>query len=126
MVVIWWVARFITLPFTILYIAVSVMLMNHAHEESGYIPFSGDTLLTLIPFLIAVVGSIVGWWREKIGGWMLVAGYLLWIILPIVYYAITGKYGLIIDYMMICAGLPYLIAGVLFLIHGYRKTPKTA
>ena len=65
-------------------------------------------------------------WDEKIGGWVLIGGYLLWSITPILYSVTNLSLGFYYDYILAGASLPYLFAGVLFIIYAFRKTKKTA
>ena len=126
MIAVKWAARIISLVTTLIFLILLVLSLIHNHMEAGHFDLGIDTLYTFVPFLVTLAGSIVAWWNEKIGGWVLIGGYLLWSITPILYSVTNLSLGFYYDYILAGASLPYLFAGVLFIIYAFRKTKKTA
>ena len=72
---------------------------------------------TVLGFLIAVVviGVIIAWFREGIGGFITLIGAVA---LSIFAYISAGHNKI---FAMLTSGIPFLIAGILFLISWWRR-----
>jgi len=71
---------------------------------------------TILGFLVAIVviGVIIAWFREGIGGFITVIGAIA---LSIFSYISAGHNKI---FAMLTSGIPFLIAGILFLISWWR------
>ena len=85
--------------------------------------FDVESLLIVVPAVIALAGYIVSWWREQVGGSLLILVSIAFGILPSInaqpsWSVLQALQG----WLML--GLPFLITGVLFLISSWlsRKT----
>lgn len=71
-----------------------------------------NVMLTMVPIMF--IGLAVGWWKEKIGGYI--------VIIPMV---IGMLVGLITDANLSMNMLFLLIPGMLYLVVGYSKSAQT-
>ena len=71
--------------------------------------------------IIFAVGVIIAWFKEKIGGIILITGAVAGNIFSIVVGLNNPNFDLL-DFIIL-AGLPFLIAGILFLVY-WRKSKK--
>jgi lipoprotein signal peptidase len=75
--------------------------------------FDVESLFIVVPAVIALAGIVVSWWREQLGGSLLILVSIAFGVLPSmgagwsILRALQG-------WLML--GLPFLVAGVLFLI----------
>lgn len=70
---------------------------------------NGNGLITFLPFiLVPVAGFILTWFKEMAGAIVLTAGGVA----PMVYFFIKGDTAMAMVY-----GLPFIVTGVLFLLH---------
>jgi uncharacterized membrane protein HdeD (DUF308 family) len=72
-------------------------------------------LYVVVPVLFALAAFILSWWREFIGGILLVAAYLLLSFSPSVHSLSYGEKPEFYVFMFLFA-LPFLVCGVLFII----------
>jgi hypothetical protein len=80
--------------------------------------FDAESLFVVVPAVIALAGYIVSWWRERVGGSLLILVSIAFGILPSV-----GAQQHQVPWSMLQAlqgwlilGSPFLVAGVLFLL----------
>jgi hypothetical protein len=106
--VIRWSARIIGLILTLFLL---VLLIGGAVSEG----ITGESLYVIIPVIIAFTAYIAAWWREKIGGIVLMAAYVLLSLSPTVHSLVYDEVAQIYPGMWLFI-LPYLVAGVLFFI----------
>lgn len=85
--------------------------------------FNVESLFIVVPAVIALAGYIVSWWREQVGGSLLILVSITFGILPSIsaqpsWSVLQALQG----WLML--GSPFLITGVLFLISSWlsRKT----
>ncbi len=105
-----WFARIISLIASIIFIIVMVVSINNDYQEQGFDNFTADYVLFFVPLLITLAGTITAWWREKIGGWLLISGYICWVIFPLIFMAVNQGHGLPLVFVLAIAAIPFLIA----------------
>jgi hypothetical protein len=76
---------------------------------------SAESLYIIIPVIIAFAAYIAAWWREKIGGIVLMAAYVLLSLSPTLHSLVYDEVAQIFPGMWLFV-LPYLVAGVLFFV----------
>jgi hypothetical protein len=76
---------------------------------------SVESLFVLIPIIIAAAAFIVAWWRELLGGILMLAAYLFLSISPSVHSLII-KESLHFYTGIFIYGLPLLISGILYIM----------
>jgi hypothetical protein len=84
-------------------------------KSEGLNSFSLEVLYVVVPVLFALAAFILSWWREFIGGILLVAAYLLLSFSPSVHSLSYGEKPEFYVFMFLFA-LPFLVCGVLFII----------
>jgi hypothetical protein len=120
-----WVARIITLV-----IAASSLIMwiqNLMSMQNEGFKFDIDNLLVVVPSMIALSGCIVSWWREQIGGSLLILasvayGILLYIS-TLQHQLLWSMLALFLNWLIL--GSVFLIAGILFIVLS-RLSDETA
>jgi hypothetical protein len=120
-----WSARIISIIASIIFIIVMAVSIINDYQEQGSYNFTADTILLFIPFLVTLTGTIIAWWREKTGGWILISGYVCWIIFPFIFMAVHQGQGLTLAFVLAMAAIPFLIAGILFLISAKSSSKPT-
>lgn len=104
-----WVARVWSLP--AIFFAISEFLFpgNENGIQEGFF-----TWLTVIVLFLSVIGLLIAWWKESLGGWVSLAALAVFFIL----YAIdAGEFFPGWGYV-----LPFIVApAVLFLVYGYYQ-----
>jgi len=88
----------------------------HAIQESG--PPERDGIIMAILMITSVIGVIVAWWREKIGGTILI---IVGIAHCIFAYLVAGRNR---GFAMLVSGVPFLVIGALFLVAWWRSEAK--
>lgn len=86
----------------------------------GLGPFSDLTLreqLMMVAFFTAFLGLILGWLREKLGGWLVVGGLAAFYLLDLVF---SGTFPRGVTFLMI------VLPGLLYLFSGYSKLESKA
>ena len=121
-----WFARIISLIASIIFIIVIVVSINNDYQEQGSYNFMADNVLFFVPFLVTLAGTITAWWREKVGGWLLISSYICWVIFPLIFMAIHQGHGLPLVFVLAVAAIPFLIAGILFLFSASHKSIKSS
>jgi hypothetical protein len=74
-----------------------------------------ESLFILVPIIIALAAYIIAWWRELLGGILLIVSYLVLSFSPSVHSIFYGT-GFSFFSGMFLYALPFLVAGVLFLL----------
>ena len=78
--------------------------------------FSWDGLVFAgIPALVIAAGYVLSWFREQSGGWVMVGGYVLFSVSP-TFYDVYRAADVGFYWAMPLTLLPFLVAGVLFLV----------
>lgn len=83
-------------------------------QSEGF-TFDAESLFILVPVIITLAGYIVSWWQERGGGSLLVLAYLLLSFSSTIHSLYYGS-GFHFYAGMFLLALPFLIAGILFLI----------
>jgi hypothetical protein len=78
--------------------------------------FDVESLFIVVSVIIALAGYIVSWWQERGGGSLLILSYLLLSFSPTIHSLYYGP-GFQFYAGMFLLALPFLIAGILFLIY---------
>ena len=94
-------------------------------QEEG---FEGEYFLVLLLPIIPAAGFIVSWWRERVGGSMLIVSYFLSGFACTIDMLYRGEGFRLCPPITWILPLPFLVAGVLFLICSKlsRKTSSSA
>jgi len=110
-----WAARIIGLVVTAFFLMMIVGDAVISIQEEGFKFDVGVFLFVIMPVVIALGGFITSWWRERIGGYLLILTYLLMGFSTSVYGFCIGE-GFHFRTSFLIIGSPFLVAGVLFLI----------
>ncbi|OGO30059.1 MAG: hypothetical protein A2Z29_06515 [Chloroflexi bacterium RBG_16_56_11] len=84
-------------------------------RDEEYPRFNVESLFVIVPVIFTIAFYGIAWWREKIGGWLLVAAYMLLSMSPTLHTLVYDKSFHVYLGMWLFAS-PYLISGVLFLV----------
>jgi hypothetical protein len=96
-----------------LFIGIMEVVWPHTPEASPEASLEGALLAGLMG--VAILGTLVAWWREGIGGSILVAGGVA---LCIFAYVSAGHNK---GFAVLVSGAPFLVAGALFLASWQRS-----
>jgi hypothetical protein len=110
-----WLARALAPVFFVLLIKQGIREVNHLLGEQS----PGDHVFS-IAFLMMLVGAIVGWFTEGVGGTMMVAGYVA-VAAAVTIAAVTGLAEPFDAAAMCLVTLPLFVAGVLLLRSRRRR-----
>jgi hypothetical protein len=119
-----------TITGVVLVIAASSLIMwiqNLMSMQNEGFKFDIDNLLVVVPSMIALSGCIVSWWREQIGGSLLILasvayGILLYIS-TLQHQLLWSMLALFLNWLIL--GSVFLIAGILFIVLS-RLSDETA
>ena len=75
-------------------------------------------------FIVFAIGVIIAWFKEKIGGIILIAGAVAGSIFSIIVGLNNPDFDLL-DFIIL-AGLPFLIIGILFLVYWWKSRKLSA
>jgi hypothetical protein len=84
----------------------------------GYIAEDGlnvDLLFIMIPIALAITAFTVSWWRELLGGILMLAAYLLLVFSPSIH-SLIYKESLHFYSGMFIYGSPFLVSGILYIV----------
>ena len=113
-----WIARILSSLTTILWgwWLIGNLIPQYLEKGSEYDPTFGELAVSVF-FVIVLVGTIIGWWNEKWGGLLLIAGYIANAIGGY-FLAVSshGSAGYIIGFIPVLIFLPLLISGYLYLL----------
>ncbi len=117
-----WAARIIGLIFIAFFLLMLIGETITSIQAEGF-EFEVESLLVVVPLLIALAGYIISWWRERVGGSLLILVSIVFGILPPIAAQPSWSTSEALQGWLIL-GLPFLVAGVLFLISSWlsRKT----
>ena len=117
-----WAARIIGLLIIAFFLMFLIGETVMSTQAEG-LKFDVESLFIVVPAVIALAGYIVSWWREQVGGSLLILVSIAFGILPSIsaqpsWSVLQALQG----WLML--GSPFLITGVLFLISSWlsRKT----
>lgn len=116
--VIRWVARIVGSLFGLVW-AVGPILSFIDELSSGVYEFSVEGLFVGIFSTAVAAGALIAWWNEKIGGWMIIIGGLVYGTFA---YITAGRNKIWIGLFI---AVPFVIAGYLYLRY-WRKTRTKA
>ena len=109
------IARVIGIIVAVFFLVMLIGDIEMAISSQGFGGFTSEWLFIIVPLIIALGAFIYAWWRELLGGILLLVGYLLLSFSPsvhsLVYKAEPQFYA-----GMFYFALPFLVAGVLFII----------
>jgi uncharacterized membrane protein HdeD (DUF308 family) len=74
-------------------------------------------------FIILAIGVIIAWFKEKIGGIILIAGAVAGSIFSIIVGLNNPDFDLL-DFMILAA-LPFIIIGILFLVYWWKSRKQS-
>ena len=83
--------------------------------EGGFQNLDPEGLFAAVPAIFLVGAFIVAWWRERLGGILLIVAYFVQSFAPTIHAAFYRQSFHIFSHMFLFA-LPFLVAGILFLI----------
>ena len=109
------IARVIGVIITVFFLAMLIGEGVQSIEEEGFSGITAESLYILVPVIIALAALIISWWREFIGGVLLVLAYLLLSFAPSVHSLFYGEEPQFYIGMFFFV-LPFLAAGVLFIV----------
>ena len=116
--VIRWIARILgtVLAVYLVFTTVANLIMDYkAWDFIAYIYFAF--------FIILAIGVIIAWFKEKIGGIILVAGAVAGSIFSIIVGLNNPDFDLL-DFIIL-AGLPFVIVGILFLVYWLKSKKQS-
>ena len=99
-----------------------------AIQEEGFEGIELEGFFVALPIIIAAAGFIVSWWRERVGGSILIVAYFLSGFISAIVSLYQGEGFHLRAPIWWLITIPFLVAGVLFLICSSlsRKTSFSA
>lgn len=116
--VILWIARIFGTFLAVYLVFTTVANLIIDYTSWDFIPY-----VYFAFFIILSIGVIVAWFREKIGGIILIAGAVAGSIFSVIVGLHKPDFDLL-DFIIL-AGLPFLIVGILFLVYWYKSKKKS-
>jgi hypothetical protein len=110
-----WAARIIGLIILALFLSILVGETIASWTEEG-LSFSVESLYIIVPAVLLLAFYLLAWWKERLGGILLVAGYLLLSFSPAVHSIFYNMEGFTFFIGMFFFAAPFLISGVLFIL----------
>jgi hypothetical protein len=115
-----WAARLVGLL-----AAVFILLMLAGESISTWndagIIFSFESLYVFIPSALLLIAYVLSWWKERLGGILLAAFYLLMSFTPSVHSIFYSAEGFTFYPGMFFFAAPFLLSGVLFILASVRS-----
>ena len=108
-------ARIIGIFVAVFFLAMLIGEGVASMREEGFRGITTESLYALVPLLLAVAAFIVAWWRERVGGILLIVAYMVLSLAPSVHSIYFGK-GFQFYAGMWFFALPFLVAGIFFII----------
>ena len=112
--VIRWIARISGTLLAVYLVFTTIANLIMDFKSWDFIPY-----VYFVFFIILAIGVIIAWFKEKIGGIILIAGAVAGSIFSIIVGLNNPDFDLL-DFIIL-AGLPFLIAGILFLIYWWKS-----
>ena len=109
-----WIARILGTILAVYLIFTTVANLIIDYKAWNFIPY-----VYFAFFIILAIGVIIAWFKEKIGGIMLIAGAVAGCIFSIIVSLNNPEFDLL-DFIIL-AGLSFLIVGILFLVYWIRS-----
>jgi hypothetical protein len=109
------IARVIGIIVAAFFLVMLIGNIESAITSQGFEGITAEWLFIIIPLIIALGAFVYAWWREFPGGILLLVGYLLLSFSPSVHSIFYGEKPQFYFGMFYFA-VPFLIAGVLFII----------
>lgn len=109
-----WIARILA---ALMAAFIAFMFVGNAVTD-GIGPLMNLTIreaVMMIAFLVVFLGLILGWAREKVGGWLTVGGMILFFILD---FAFSGTFPRGVFFPLMA------LPGLMFLLTGYSQNPS--
>lgn len=116
-----WAARIIGLIVLALFMSILVGETVASWLEEG-LSFSIESLYVIVPAVLLLAFYLLAWWKERLGGSLLVAGYLLLSFSPSVHSIFYNQEGFTFYMGMFFFAAPLLISGVLFILASAIKS----
>ena len=119
-----WATRIITLAIALFYLIVGIQNVMSMQNEDFKLDV--DNLLVVVPSVIALSGCIASWWRERVGGSLLIVASVAYCVLLYISNLQHQLLWPMLTLFLNCLipGSIFLIAGILFLICS-RLSQKT-
>ena len=112
--VIRWVARILGTILAVYLVLTTIANLIMDFKAWDFIPY-----VYFAFFIVFAIGVIIAWFKEKIGGIILIAGVVAGSIFSIIVGLNNTDFDLL-DFIIL-AGLPFLIVGILFLIYWWKS-----
>lgn len=112
-----WLARGIGSPFAAFYVFMGLGSAISAISDRE--PVTAEGVMVVVLFSAGVIGVLIAWWRERIGGLLLVVDA---IVLAVFVYVTAGHNRLAAALLIPC---PLLVSGILFLM-SWRRSVRPA
>ena len=109
------IARVIGIIVAVFFLVMLIGDIEMAISSQGFGGFTSEWLFIIIPLIIALGAFIYAWWREFLGGILLLVGFLLLSFSPSVHSIFYRENPQFYAGMFYFAA-PFLVAGVLFII----------
>jgi len=112
--VIRWVARILGTILAVYLVLTTIANLIMDFKAWDFIPY-----VYFAFFIVFAIGVIIAWFKEKIGGIILIAGAVAGSIFSIIVGLNKPDFDLL-DFIIL-AGLPFLIIGILFLVYWWKS-----
>jgi hypothetical protein len=109
------IARVIGILVAVFFLIMLIGDVEIAIREQGFEGITSEWLFIIVPLIISLAAFVYAWWREFLGGILLLVGYLLLSFSPSVHSFFYKPEPTFYDGMFYFA-MPFLIAGVLFIV----------
>jgi uncharacterized membrane protein len=109
------IARIIGVIILVFFLSMLIGDFVQSIHDDGFNSISAESLFILLPVILALIAFLIAWWQEFIGGMSLVLAYLLLSFSPSVHSIYYGTEAHFYIGMFFFA-LPFLIAGILFIV----------
>lgn len=113
--VIRWIARIFGTFFAAYLVFTTIANLIMDYKAWDYIPYVYFTF-----FIVFAIGVVIAWFKEKIGGIILIAAAVIGSIFSIIVGLNNPDFDLL-DFIILAA-LPFLILGILFLIYWWKSS----
>lgn len=117
--VIRWVARILGTILAVYLVLTTIANLIMDFKAWDFIPY-----VYFAFFIVFAIGVIIAWFKEKIGGIILIAGAMAGSIFSIIVGLNKPDFDLL-DFIIL-AGLPFLIIGILFLVYWWKSRKLSA
>ena len=117
--VIRWIARILGTILAVYLVLTTIANLIMDFKAWDFIPY-----VYFAFFIVFAIGVIIAWFKEKIGGIILIAGAVAGSIFSIIVGLNKPDFDLL-DFIIL-AGLPFLIIGILFLVYWWKSRKLSA